>query len=434
MMLRLSSLVRILSLLCVTGGLLARAPAAAALDVAGLDLKGFLDVRGGLRTADDPGERDLSLGELRLQLFTESFADWGTVVARADLLYDGARDNADFDTEQGIGWLDLRELNLLVSPLASLDVKIGRQILTWGVGDLLFINDLFPKDWNAFFLGRDTDYLKAPSDALLLSWFPGPVDLDLVYTPAFDADRFISGDRVSYWNPMLGRRSGRADVAEPVRRNRGFRDDEIAVRMRRMVGGAELAAYGYSGYWKSPEGFDPVRGRPRYPALSVFGASVRSAFAGGVLSLEGGYYDSREDRDGDDPFTPNSQQRYLAGYEREIVRDLQASVQYYAEVLEDDGAYRATLPEGMRPRDEVRHVLTFRLTRLAMSQKLTLSLFVFWSPSDRDAYLRPSVDYQATDTWRLTAGGNFFLGEEDHTFFGQFEKNNNLYMALRRSF
>ncbi|MFW6031595.1 MAG: hypothetical protein ACOC9T_03300, partial [Myxococcota bacterium] len=32
-----------------------------------------------------------------------------------------------------------------------------------GTGDLVFLNDLFPKDWRSFLLGRDLDYLKAPS-------------------------------------------------------------------------------------------------------------------------------------------------------------------------------------------------------------------------------------------------------------------------------
>jgi hypothetical protein len=32
------------------------------------------------------------------------------------------------------------------------------------------------------------------------------------------------------------------------------------------------------------------------------------------------------------------------------------------------------------------------------------------------------------------AGGNIFAGEEDHTFFGQFAENSNVYGAVRYSF
>ena len=63
-------------------------------------------------------------------------------------------------------WIaDVRDLTLSFSAGASTDVSIGRQVITWGTGDLVFLNDLFPKDFVSFFAGRDDDYLKAPGDA-----------------------------------------------------------------------------------------------------------------------------------------------------------------------------------------------------------------------------------------------------------------------------
>lgn len=57
-----------------------------------------------------------------------------------------------------------------------------------------------------------------------------------------------------------------------------------------------------------------------------------------------------------------------------------------------------------------------------------------FSPSDRDAYLRPRVHYKIDDHWSVTAGANILLLSTPHTFFGQFEKNSNLYFALRCGF
>ena len=39
----------------------------------------------------------------------------------------------------------------------AFDVKIGQQVLTWGTGDYVFLNDLFPKDYPSFFAGRSDD-------------------------------------------------------------------------------------------------------------------------------------------------------------------------------------------------------------------------------------------------------------------------------------
>ena len=410
------------------------ASAAGGAELAGFSLNGFLDGRAGIRTQADPHEPDGALGELRAQLSAERIGDAYTATLVADLLYDQIVTSHEVDLETGRGWLDLREANLLFTPTSFADVKLGRQVLTWGVGDMLFINDLFPKDWQSFFGGRDTDYLKAPSDAALLSLYPGPVDIDLVYTPRFDADRYIDGSRNSYWNPMLGRRAGRDAIADPIRPDECFTDDEFAVRLRRTLDGYELAAYGYYGFWKSPEGFEAEAMRATFPPLSVYGASVRGALAGGLLSLETGHYDSRDDRGGGDPGIPNSQQRGLVGYEREIARDLQMGVQYYVEYMFDYDTYRGALPPGQTARDEARQVVTLRLTKLVLGQTLTLSLFGYFSPTDQDAYLRPSAAYKASDNLLLEAGAQGFTGRRPDTFFGQFENDSSVYAAVRYSF
>ena len=96
--------------------------------------------------------------------------------------------------------------------------------------------------------------------------------------------------------------------------------------------------------------------------------------------------------------------------------------------------FEGSLPPGTAVADEDRHVITVRLTKLLMEQNLHLSLFTFYSPSDQDMYLRPKAHYKISDSWAVEGGGNIFVGDEDHTFFGQFEDNTNMYAAMRYSF
>lgn len=404
------------------------------LEPLGLELHGFLDGRAGLRTQSDPYEDAMSLGEARLQLELSRFDTLGAWMLRSDFYYDAIAERQTVDLEQGSGWIDLREANLLTSPGGLFDLKIGRQILTWGTGDLLFLNDLFPKDWQGFFLGRDTEYLKAPSDALFLSLFPDFASIDVAYMPRFDPDRYVSGERLSYWNPMLGRLAGQDAIADPIEPDDWFRDDELSLRLKRQIAAVELALYGYTGFWKSPEGFDPDAGRATFPALNVAGGSARQPIWAGLGNVEVAYYDSRQDRSGTDPFTPNSEWRGLLGYERELVANLTLGLQYYVEWMQDYGDYEQTLPEGAQPLDEARHTLTLRLTRQLLNQNLVASLFLRYSPSDRDSYIRPVVTYKLSDAWQLTGGGNFFLGQEEYTFLGQFSNNSNVYGSARYSF
>lgn len=96
--------------------------------------------------------------------------------------------------------------------------------------------------------------------------------------------------------------------------------------------------------------------------------------------------------------------------------------------------YGRTSPAGTPRADENRHVFTVRLTKLLMNQNLKLSLFVFCSPSDSDAYLRPKIHYKVDGHWAAEIGGNVFIGDDDHTFFGQFKNNSNVYGGVRYSF
>jgi hypothetical protein len=408
--------------------------AAAPAAVLAFELTGFVEARGGARLREDANERDASLAEARLQLEAEKHLPGVSLRARVDLLTDALADRHDIDLETGDGLLDLREANAVFSPTGFTDAKLGRQILTWGTGDLVFINDLFPKDWNSFLLGRDEEYLKAPSDSLKLSAFSDWANLDLVYTPRFDADRYIDGRRVSFFDSTRARIVGRDAIVEVDRPGEWFADDEWALRIYRNFGAYEGALYGYDGFWKSPAGLDAASGRATFPRLSVVGASVRGPLGKGIANAELGYYVSRDDRDGGDPFVRNSEFRLLLGYEQEIARDLTLGVQYYLERMLDHDAYIRSLPVGVSARDENRHLLTARLRWLTMSQNLEWSLFAFVSPSDADAYLRPGVAYKVSDTTSVEVGANVFLGRDDHTFFAQFERNTNLYLAARYGF
>ena len=398
------------------------------------DLTGFWEFRGGLRTRRDPHERDAALGETRLQLELEERGAQSAFKLTADLLYDPVSDHHRVDLERGRGWIDLRETSLLLTPMRFLDLKLGRQILTWGTGDLIFINDLFPKDWNSFFLGRDQEYLKAPSDAAKLSLYSDWANADIVYTPRFDADRYLDGERVSYWNGTLGRRSGhdvrmRADLPKSW-----LQDDEVAWRLFKNLGGYELAVYGYRGFWKSPAGVDFLSGQVTFPDLSVYGASIRGDVGRGIGHLEVGYYDSEDDGSGRNPLVRNGECRFLVGYEQEVGEDFTAALQYYLEHMMEYGRYRRGLALGARALRKDHHVATFRLTKLLMHQNLRLSLFTYYSPTDQDAYVRPNAHYKVDDRWSVEIGGNVFLGKHDHTFYGQFSKNSNLYVSVRYSF
>jgi hypothetical protein len=334
-------------------------------------------------------------------------------------------------TEEGD--FDLREANIFTRPTDFMDVKVGRQILTWGTGDLIFINDMFPKDWQSFFIGRDTEYLKAPSDAAKVSLFGDWANLDIAYTPRFDPDRYISGERISYWNSNTQSTAGQDAIVHTDKPDEWFRDSEIAARLYKNIDNYELAFYGYRGYWKSPGGQNATMTRAIFPDLNVYGASLRGSVGKGIGNAEIGYYESANDMSGRNPLINNSEMRYLIGYTREIAKNFTMGLQYYIEQMLDYDQYKRNLPSGPA-RDRDRHLTSLRLTRLLMNQNLRCSLFTYYSPTDKDVYMRPNVNYKVSDNMAVEVGSNIFFGDYPHTFFGQFRDNTNIYAGLRYSF
>ena len=173
---------------------------------------------------------------------------------------------------------------------------------------------------------------------------------------------------------------------------------------------------------------------PIFPELSVYGASLRRPLAAGLFNAEIAYHDSRDDAGGDDPLIPNDQFRVLLGYEFEAATRFTVGLQYYLESTLDYGALIDHSPTPQYEPEHNRHVVTNRLTYRTARDEWTLSLFTFYSPSDDDYYLRPSVSYRQSDRWTFTGGANLFAGDRPHTFFGQLEDNSNVWMRARYNF
>ncbi len=395
-------------------------------------VEGFVEGAYGYRPQRDITKKDsFNLLEARLQLKDALdlpvMEDWSPEFEyKAELLADGYDDRLIFRA---------REAALSFTPHDMIDVKLGRQILTWGTGDYIFINDLFPKDYISFFTGRDDEYLKVPSDALRVSLFFDALSVDAVVIPVMEPDVSVTGKRISFFDGLSGAVAGEDAARDFIEPREKAGNMELALRAYRTVGRTELALYLFRGFYKEPRGIRSAAARELfYPRLHVFGMSARGPVLGGIGSFEMGYYDSRQDRNGRDPLIENPSVKYLLGYTRDLGGETSLGLQYEVEEMLHYASYRAGLMPGDHARDEFRHLLTMRLTKLYRAQTIVTSLFVFFSPSDMDAYIRPSIAYKVTDSWKVTAGANVFLGRDEYTDFGTFRRNDNIYTRIRYIF
>lgn len=392
------------------------------------DLHGFLQGNYSYRTADTGCSGGVCdeywlLAEERLQLSPSYEDPSGAFAAKAklDFFHDAA--------VEGKADATVREAYFTLHSERA-DAKIGRQIITWGLGDLVFINDVFPKDWTAFIVGRPIEYLKKGVDAAKIGLYSDAVNGELAIIPNFEPDTLPDSERLIYYPfpaPAVN------NTLEP---NMQLSNTEVALKLYRTIKEWDSAVYFYNGFYRSPASHMDTSASATYyyPRLKVYGASTQGSAFGGVASLEAGYYAS-SDKNGGNPEIENSQLRYLAAFQKAFEGDLFAGIQYYAEKMLHYGNYIKNLPTGYSAKDETRELYSIRLTKLLHYQTVKLSLFTFYSPTDKDYFINPEIKYNISDNLWTSLGANIFDGgKEKTTFLGQFDKDDNVYVIVRYEF
>ena len=88
-----------------------------------------------------PEGGDVFQGKERLQIKLATGTQGSAFFLKTDVFRDAVARIRDLDVREA--YID--------SSSGPVDLRLGRQIITWGVGDLIFLNDVFPKDYAAFF-------------------------------------------------------------------------------------------------------------------------------------------------------------------------------------------------------------------------------------------------------------------------------------------
>lgn len=365
---------------------------------------------GRLTGQQPPGGDAFALGEerVRFNVTAEPSSGQPEVVIKGDLFYDNVANAVDND---------LREAYVTQS-LGQLDASVGRQIVTWGVGDLFFINDVFPKDWDSYFSGRPMEYFRLGVDSLRMTYSSQLVNADFLVIPFVTTDNFPPPSRFLIFNPLATLPTQRQ--AKPATR---LSDTELAFRLYRNVMGADVSLYFYKGFWNEPflerdRLVSPTTATQFYPRLRVYGASMQRNLFTGVMSLETGYYDSAG---------VDSEWRLLAGYQREVWQDFTVGLQFYGEFTTHSKPGRGSLVVAVPPADQF---ISTRLAQLLDYQTSTLSLFAVYSPGHRDYFIRPMATYQVTDRLSVYLGASIFGGPKP-SYFGGFDGSDAAFLGTR---
>lgn len=356
---------------------------------------GFVQGKVGRFLSSQPQSTNFSARDLTLRLETQYEGELFQAQFKADSQYLLLKSDWQHQVRELAVSVDLANSDnetISDSALAGLSFKVGRQSLSWGLGEFIFLNDLFAKDWQSFFNGDDISYLKKPNDALKLSYFFGEASLDVVYQTQHSVDNL--------YQPISG-------LISPS-------DSSIHARYYFSSGQTDYAFYASDGIGNTPLF---IAGSFEYQQLKSLGASMIKPLAGGLFKAEFSNYWL------DNSLAQSSkQQRYLIGFEREIMPRLNLSLQAYLE--QDSNPYASHTLDN-------RQLITTSFNYRSSDDNWNNQVMLFHSPNHHDNYLRISSSYRYSDQIILSGHINNLNGHSD-TFFGQLKAIDNA--ALRITF
>src|SRR3972149_8266122 len=214
------SMSRLLAASCLA--LAAAAPSGVRAEVT---LSGFLQQNTAFNTVGaNPDGRHHKWLEERAQLKLDATGGPWRVLVKGDVAYDHLGRNDEGELREG--YADYSAGNW--------DFRAGRQVITWGLGDLVFVNDVFPKDHEALFAGRPLEYLKRGVDAVKLGVYPGLASFELVVAPTFRESRTPDPNRFWLFDPLPA-----VTNRETVKPGQG----DVGLRIYRDIAGYDAALY-----------------------------------------------------------------------------------------------------------------------------------------------------------------------------------------------
>jgi hypothetical protein len=74
-----------------------------------------------------------------------------------------------------------------------------------------------------------------------------------------------------------------------------------------------------------------------------------------------------------------------------------------------------------------------RINYLSHGDSMTWSLFGFYSPDNKDYYIKPKLTYRHDDHWSMVLGANLF-GGKNYQQWGQFSFSSNVFARVKYSF
>ncbi|NCC99086.1 MAG: hypothetical protein EOL95_05190 [Bacteroidia bacterium] len=313
------------------------------------------------------------------------------------------------------------------------DLKVGRQIITWGVADGIRVTDLVsPMDYTEF-LAQDYDDIRIPENGFRLKYLHPKFNVEGVFIPVAEFFQLpLSAENP--WSVM-------SSITMPYSLNmndipaKKLSNAEFGGRISFFLSGIDVSLSALHTWNKMPVinkslsvNSDSLYMKAHYERLDMIGADMSVPLGKFVIRAEVAAY-LGELQELDMPVNLDATIRKntyngLLGLDFYPGNDWTVMVQYYHKYISDyDEIISVKKNSGL---------VTFNISKKLLQTTMTLSSFTYYDITYNSFYNRTSVDYALTDQIHLTGGYDWFHGEKGS--FAMYKNNSEYFVKFKYSF
>ena len=385
-----------------------------------VQVKGFLDTYHAVRTegrTDWMASRTRARGELKLEKGAAS------LFLSLNATYNGI-------LKERTG-LELREAYLSYAK-GNFDLRVGRQIVVWGVADALRVTDcVSPFDYTEF-LAQDYDDIRMPVNGLRAKYTRGSVTLEAVCNPVVDFFVLPTDERNPWAIRLPSAPLPYTTDLESGKPEKKIKNMEFGGRASVNLSGIDFSVSALRTWNKLPALCPALSGDGR--TLHISGQYCRMTMLGADCSLPVGqfvlraevaeYIGEAQGRGLGQNAVRRNTLNALAGVDWYPGNDWNISVQYCHKYTSGNLAALSIYRNA--------GLATARLSKELLHNTLKLSTFAYIDVASGGIFNRLSASYSLNDDIELTAGYDYFHANKGK--FAMYGKNSEAWVKMKYSF
>jgi hypothetical protein len=317
----------------------------------------------------------------------------------------------------------------------SWDVKIGKQIYSWGKADGFRITDILsPCDYSEF-MTRDFDEIRIPVESVKFHYIFEASDVDLVWIPSFQEPVMPQSG-----NPWYINTSDTIAVGDPEKVDRNLRNSEWALRWSFQLKGMDVA-FSTAGLWDDDAAWHKAGtdadGRvvvsPQYHRLRFYGINCAKSVDEIVLRFESGFFQGKY-FSAWESLTGVMEKDYfksLIGVDWNPGNNWSVTGQVYHEYILD---YDSQIGQ-----KEHKYIINLNVGKKLLRETLKIDNTVYFDCANEAGWERFAVDYALTDSLHIAMGSDWFFADQSKKInvdnqFGRYDGMDFIWMKVKYSF